>query len=778
MNDRPLLRREDRRLLTGSGQFIDNLAPDALHAAFLRSEHAHARIASVNVDAALATPGVVAVYTAADLPALLQEPLPVIYPHPAISQPRTPSPLPTEVCYAGQPVVMVVARTRAVAEDAVDAITVEYEPLPVAIDLGETAAGRQGPAHDGDDASIAARFADQTGDVDAAMRAADHVLHLEVVIERASGQPLEGRGVLAGWDLDARRLEIVDATQFPLQVRPLIARALGLNLDQIDVRAPDMGGGFGTKGFRLYPEEVLVPFAAIALGRQVKWVEDRGEHLQAAAHQRSQIHTVTMGVDRDGRLLALDVTFLHDMGAYCQFGLLIPLVTAGGLVGPYAVENVRVGFQAVYTNTIQVSPYRGSSTPFSTFVMERAIDHIARSLTIDRAEVRRRNLIHSDQFPYCVGLRAPFGDHPITYDSGNYVEGLEVVLDTIGWPDFPEVQRRAAEQGRLLGIGLASYVEGTGIGPYESARVTVDPSGSVQVAVGSASSGQGHETVFAEIAARALGVDPGTVNVTGGDSRGIPFGYGTFGSRSAVVCGNAVHLAGERLAAETIGLAAAVMRTSPESLVLDGGFVRHVDDPTRAMPLGVLAQISLAAPPQPGKNPGLSVLHTFAPPATSFASGTHACIVEVDPDTFGLRILRYVAQHDCGPVLNRAIVDGQVIGGVAHGIAETFYERRRYDQAGRLLTRTFHDYLMPYATEIPRIELLHGETPTANNPLGIKGAGEAGIIPVSAALVSAVEDALGIAVNATPLSPQELFRRTRTAGTPAHPGQGSPGGAG
>lgn len=753
----PLARREDERMLTGTGRFVDDLGPDALHAAFLRSVHAHARIRAVDTARARRMEGVLAVYTLNDLPAPVREPLPIVYPHPAITQPRTPPPLADEACYVGQPLVMVVAETRAIAEDAIDAIEVGYDLLPVAIDLTETAAGRQGPAHDGAADSIAACYADECGDVEQALREADHVMDLTVVVERASGQPLEGRGILARWDADSGRLVVTDSTQLPLQVRVLLARALGLDLDRIEMYSPDIGGGFGTKSFRLYPEEVLVPLASMRLARPVKWIEDRTEHLLAAAHQRSQVHQVRLAVDSDGRIRALDIEFLHDMGAYCQFGLLIPLVAAGGLVGPYALDNVRVRFQAVYTNTVQVSPYRGSSAPFSTFVIERAIDHVARTLGIDRAEVRLRNLVRRESFPRDTGLRAAFGEGTIIYDSGDYAGGLEALLAAIDWQRFPETKRSAAAQGRLLGIGLAAYVEATGIGPYESARVTIDPNGSVQVAVGAASSGQGHETVLAEIANRVLGVATERITVTGGDSRHTPYGYGTYGSRTAVVCGNAVLLAARAVAEQALSLAAGPLHATVGELILDGGLVRHADDLQRAIPLAVLAQIAVAAPPPPGADPGLSALRTYTPQATPYASGAHACIVEVDPEIFDLRIVRYVAQHDCGSVLNPMIVNGQVVGGVAHGIAEAFYERRVYDASGQPATRTFHDYLMPYATEIPRIELLHTQSPAPGNELGIKGAGEAGIIPVSATVISALEDAVGAVINRTPMAPWDLF---------------------
>jgi CO/xanthine dehydrogenase Mo-binding subunit len=750
-------RLEDLRLLIGQGRFIDDLHHDAAHAVFVRSPHAHARVDRIDGRVALSMEGVLAVLTADDLSDGVATPFPVNYPNPALTAPRTPSALVREACYEGQPVAMVVATSRARGEDAAAAVNVTYQTLPAAVDLERAAANLEGPAHSDAEDCVAGRYTDSAGDVDAAMAAAAHVIERRFVCDRASGCPLEGRGIVADFDMRTGRLSITDTTQIPHPVRFLIAQAMGLALDDVDVEAPDMGGSFGTKGFPLYPEELLVPFASRHLGRRVQWIEDRAEHFRATSQARSQIHNVRVGFDADGRILALNIDFLHDMGAYAQFGLVLPLVTADGIVGPYRIDHVCVSFTAVYTNTVHVSPYRGSSTPYSTFVIERTLDAIAQHLTLDRAEVRRRNLLIPSDFPHDTGLRAAFGDGTTVYDSGDYAAGLDQVLEAIGWSDFPRRRAAATADGRRIGIGLAVYVEGSGIGPYETARVAVDPGGGIRVDVGSTNSGQGHETIFATIAAKELGVAVDQVSVTEGSTRAITSGYGSYASRTAVVGGSAVLLAAREVADRARVLGARMLGAPPDEVTLAHGLVLHPHEHERAVPLSVLATMSLLAPPMPREVPGLSATATYTPADTTYASGAHACIVEVDPDTYDLRILQYIAQHDCGEVINSLIVDGQVLGGIVHGVAEAFYERRVYDPGGHLLTDSFHEYLMPYATEVPTPQILHGATRAPGNPLGAKGAGEAGVIPVAATLISAIEDALGVPIFCTPQSPDQLF---------------------
>lgn len=749
---------EDVRLLTGRGRYVDDLGADAVHVAFVRSEHAHARLVDIDVGGALDVEGVLAVYTFDDLEGAFAEPLPVVYPHPSLHAPRTPTALAgAEVCHVGQPVAMVVARSRYLAEDAAAAIRVTYEPLPVAIDLEATSAGEQGTAHTGAGDSLAAVHTDSSGDVDAAFACAERVFAYRFTCARAAGSPLEPRGVLARYDQARERLSIVASTQVPVIVRRLVAERFGLDPEAVDVVAPDVGGGFGTKAFRLYPEELLVPWASRQLGVPVKWTEDRREHFVGSTHQRSQIHDVRVCCDTTGRISGLDVRFLHDLGAFCQMGLLLPLVAGSNLSGAYAIPNVRYEFRAVYTNTMQTAPYRGAAAPFATFVIERTLDALARDLGIDRAEIRRRNLIPADAFPYDVGLAPAIGAGTIVYDSGDYEAGLDQVLDAIGYAAFGEERREAAAAGRRLGIGLAFGVESNGVGPYESARVTVRTDGVVTVGTGVPSTGQGHETVFSQIVADALAVPLERVEYVGGDTRRISLGFGTYASRVAVVAGNAVAAASATVRERALTLGARMLEAAAEDVELADGMVRARDDPRRAVPLAAIAAASTFAPPRPGEGAGLTALEYFAPAHATTASNVHACVVEIDRDTHDVRILRYVAQHDCGRALNPMIVDGQVVGGVAQGIADAFFERRVYDESGQLLNGSFMDYLMPFATEIPRIELRHTETPAPGNPLGVKGAGEGGTIPAAAALVSAIEDALGAPIDRTPLSPLLLF---------------------
>jgi CO/xanthine dehydrogenase Mo-binding subunit len=540
-----------------------------------------------------------------------------------------------------------------------------------------------------------------------------------------------------------------------------------------------------------YPEEILVPLAAIRLGRPVKWTEDRREHLIAANQERGQVHDVEVAVDGDGRILALRDRFIHDAGAYTPYGIVVPIITSTQLPGPYRLPNYAVEFDVVYTNTAMVTPYRGAGRPHGAFVMERVIGLIARELGLEPAEVRRRNFIQPDEFPWDVGLTFQDGG-PTRYDSGNYPLGLELALERIGFGDFRARQAEARRRGRFLGLGLGCYVEGTGIGPYEGAHVRVEPSGKVFVATGLTTQGQGHYTTFAQIAADALGCDPADVTVVTGDTSKFNWGAGTFASRALVTSGNAIGIAALKVRDKALRIAADLLEASPDDLELTGGAVRVRGVPDRALTLGALATVAnpiryaygkeaseaalrlvrprAGAVLAPDEEPGLEARGYYAPPHATFASGCHAAIVEVDVDTGDLRILKYVVHHDCGTVVNPSVVEGQIHGGVAQGIGGAFYERIVYDEQGQPLTATFMDFLMPTAMEVPEIEIVHTETPSPLNPLGIKGVGEAGAIPVPALIAEAVDDALaplGVRVREMPLSPnrlRELIDDARTSG--------------
>jgi aerobic carbon-monoxide dehydrogenase large subunit len=777
----PVQRREDPRLLTGRGRYVDDLGRDAAQVAFVRSELAHARILDVDVTGALDVDGVLAIYTYEDLDAPVAAPLPLLIPNDGLEHPRTQHALAREeVCYAGEIVAMVVARDRYLAEDAADRIQVAYEPLPVVVSL-ESATGDEAPrAHVDMATNVAGRVTEEVGDVDAALAAAPHVFEWRFAIERSASMPMEGRAVLARYDPAEDRLLVHDSTQAPTGIRAGLAGVFGMDPDRVQVVAPDVGGGFGVKVMQFYPEEVLVPWAARRLGVPVKWTEDRREHFLGSNHERGQVHRVRVGVDEDGRVLALETRFLHDAGAYCPYGLVVPVITAAQLPGPYKLGSYRYEFRAVYTNTVPTSPYRGAGRPQGVFVMERVLDRVARALGLDRAEVRRRNLIQPDEFPYHVGVTFQDGG-PTVYDSGDYPAGLELLLDAVGYQGFVAERAAARAEGRLLGLGLGCYVEGTGVGPYEGAVVTLLPDGRATVATGLGSQGQGHETILAQIAADELGLPLERVEVTTGDTRRIGFGVGTFASRTAVMAGNAVLLAARQVRRLATDLAARTLEADPADVVLADGVARLAGAPDRAIPLGRLATISnplryafgrdaqeaarlaqraYAASDRPlpeGSRPGLGAVEFYSPTSGVFAFGMHAAVVEVDRDTCDLRVRRYVVVHDCGRVVNPMIVEGQIHGGLAQGIGGAFYERMAYDEHGQLGNASFMDFLIPYATEVPAAELHHTETPSPWNPLGVKGVGEAGVIPVSAVVAGALEDALGVPVDEMPVAPRDLF---------------------
>ncbi len=763
-------RNEDPRLLTGRGTYIDDIQrPAMLHAAFYRSPHGHARIVRVDTAAAKTHPGVVAVFVADDLPPLIRGPLPKLIPHPTLIHHKTQVALARDhVHHVGEPVVMIVAQNRYVAEDAVDLIEVEFDPLPAVVDL-EDAARPGGPTvHEDLDTNIAAQYTQRVGDVDAAFAQATHVFRERLTMDRGSSSPIETRGVVAEWDARARHLMVWDTTQAPIRIRNFLSQLFGLPQNNIRVVAPDIGGGFGPKIMMCYPEEIMITHAAIALGRPVKWIEDRREHFVATNHERLQIHDAEIAVDGDGRILGVRTVFLHDAGAYIAYGLIVPIVASTTLPGPYKVPNYHAEFKAVFTNKTQVSPYRGAGRPHGVFVMERLMDRVAKELRLDRAEVRRRNLIQPDEFPHDVGVIYQDGA-PLIYDSGNYPAVLERTLDAIGYAGWPARQAAARREGRTLGLGLALYVEGTGIGPYEGCRVTVEPSGKVFAATSVGTQGQGHYTSFAQIIADALGVDVRDVSLTTGDTGAFGWGTGTFASRAAVVAGNAVALAAQAVREKTLTVAATMLEARPDDLELAGAKVFVKGSPSRMVGLG---EVAAAANPLRGtipeawEGPGLEASRYFAPPRGSFAAGAHAAILEIDRDTGAIHVHQYVVVHDCGRIINPLILEGQIRGGVAQGIGGAFYERLVYDESGQLLTQTFMDYLLPTMSEVPSIEIGHIETPSPLNPLGVKGAGEAGVIPVPAVFASAIDDALGTRITEMPLAHArlaELIDQTRAA---------------
>jgi len=777
-------RNEDPRLLRGKGTYVDDIdLPDQLHAAVLRSTHARARILNIDASAARELPGVHLVLTASDL-GLVLEPSPLLVPHDALTQPRTQLPLAlNEVRYVGEAIAFVVADDRYIAEDALDLIDVEFEPLPVIHNM-EIAVAEDAPlVHQDVPDNVAAHLIQTVGDPDAVFTNAPHVIRETLLMDRGAAMPMECRGVLARWDAHEEMLTCWISTQGPIPIRNGLAAIFHLPEHKVRVIAPDVGGGFGPKIMMFYPEEVLTPFAAIHLGRPVKWIEDRREHFISANQERSQLHEVEYAFDDQGILLAVRDNFIHDTGAYTPYGIIVPIITACTLPGPYRLKNYYSEFKVIYTNKVPVSPYRGAGRPHAVFVMERMMDRIASELQLDRAEVRSRNFIHPDEFPWDVGLIYQDGG-PTKYDSGSYQAGLDKLKILLDYDNFPEKQAQAFKEGRYLGLGIAYYVEGTGIGPYEGAQVRVESDGRVFASTGVTSQGQAHYTTFAQIVADQLGVHPQDVMVTTGDTQAFYWGVGTYASRAATIAGSAMYLAAVKVREKAKKVAADLFEAAPEDIELADGKVFVKDAPHRSLTLGQVAisanplryaygenarnlmSMKLAGsrpgpalPPERG-TPGLEASEFYSPPHGSFASGVHGAIIEVDPKIGMVTFVKYVAVHDCGRIINPMIVEGQVHGGVAQGIGGAFFERLVYNEEGQLTNASFMDYLIPTAAEIPTIVVDHIETPSPLNPLGVKGAGEAGVIPVPALFASAIDNALstfGIRILEMPLHPCRLY---------------------
>ena len=784
---KPIRRNEDPRLLTGQALFTDDVhLPGMLHVAFVRSSYAHAWLRGVDVAAAQAMPGVVGVYTAADLGAYWK-PGPLLLPPPPIANrvfnQRTQVPLAKDkVRHVGEPIDVVVAESRYLAEDAAERVVVEYDPLPAVVRVEDALRSDAPLIHEGLAQNLNAHIVQQRGDYAAARAAADVVIKRRFRYDRGTAAAMENRGIVADWDAKTEQLTVWDTTQAPIAIRNGLAGMLGLSEKQVRVIAPFIGGGFGPKIMMFYPEEVLLPWLAMRLGRPIKWIEDRQENFFATTQEREQVHEAEIALTREGKVLGVKDVFLHDAGAYAPYGLTLPINSQCTLLGQYDVSAYYSEFTAVFTNKPIVTPYRGAGRQHGVFVMERLLDLAARELGMDRVEIRRRNLIPPEKFPY--DHQIIYQDFaPLVYDSGNYAPALEKAVDLIGYEQFVrEEQPRLRAEGRRVGLGLVTYVEGTGIGPYEGAKVTVETSGRVSVATGIGTQGQGHYTSFAQIVAEQLGVAVENVRLVTGDTSEFYWGAGTFASRGAVVAGNAIHAAAVAVRNKTLNKASDELEVAPEDLELVDGTVRVKGSPETAIPLGELAARAnpLRGAVRPGTEPGLEATDYFGPERGATASGVHAMIVEVDPDTLMVEIKRYVVVHDCGTVINPMILEGQIHGGVAQGIGNAFYEELVWDEQGQLLNASLMDYLLPTSDTVPRIETDHVETPSPLNPLGIKGAGEAGAIPVGALFAQALEDALaeeGIEILEIPLSPNRLFALVEAARADSARGGGQyPGG--
>lgn len=767
----PIKRLEDERLLTGQALFVDDVhLPRLLHAAFYRCQYAHARVQSLDLERARALPGVVAVYGAGDLGDYYQR-APLLVPPPpipeAIFHSRTHYPLAKDkVRYAGEPLAVVVAESRYLAEDALQLIEAELEPLAAAVDL-EKAISPQAPlVHDDLPSNIAAHVIQQKGNYETAKRQAEVVIKRRFYYDRGTAAALENRGIVADWNGRSQHMTIWDTTQAPIPIRNGLARMLGLAESQVQVIAPFIGGGFGPKIMMFYSEEMIIPWLAMQLQRPVKWIEDRQENFFATTQERGQIHDAEIALTHDGKILGVHDCFLHDTGAYDPYGLTVPINSQCTLLGNYRVPNYYSEFKAVFTNKPIVTPYRGAGRQHGVFAMERLLDIAARQLGMDRLELRQKNLLQPEDFPH--NHEIIYQDFaPLVYDSGNYAPALAAAKEMIGYEKFMKEEKAELQaRGRRVGIGVVNYIEGTGIGPYEGARVTVESNGKVNLATGVGTQGQGHYTIFAQIAAEQLGVEAGDVRVVTGDTRLFNWGTGTFASRGAVVAGNACFAAAKAVREKIFKLAGSIWEVPVEDLILAGGQIAVKGIPKKSMTLGELALRAnpLRGAVAPGTEPGLEATAYFGPHRGATASGVHAMKIEVDPATMQIKILDYVVVHDCGKVLNPMILEGQIVGGVAQGIGNAFYEQLVFDDNGQLMNASFMDYLLPQADNVPRVRTAHFETPSPLNPMGVKGAGEAGAIPVGALFAQAIEDAfpeLDLEICEIPLSPNRLFELLR-----------------
>jgi carbon-monoxide dehydrogenase large subunit len=773
---RSLLRREDRRLLTGRGQFIADLElPRMLHAAFIRSPVAHARIRSVDMSRAAAASGVALTLSGGDL---VQElpPLPdtqLSLPSKWTTQvqhefhnPQQPGLAHDKVRHVGEAIAVIVAESRYAAEDAAELVMLDLEPLPAVVSAEAALISGAPLIHEHLNTNLFGAFSIAKGDVAATMARAPHRLQRRFYHHRYAAMPIECRGVAAVHDPRTDAITIWSATQVVHWVRREVAAILGLPEARMRCLALDVGGGFGLKG-HVYPEDLVVPFLARRLGRPVRWIEDRHEHLQCSAHSRDQLHEVEVGFDNDGRILALRDDFILDCGAWNPIGGGVPYNTAAHLTGPYKIHHLAVSARTAATNKVPNTAYRGAGRPEAVFAMERIIDLVAGSLGLEPAEVRRRNMIGTEEMPYHAGIAYRDGE-PIVYDSGDYAGGLQQALDAVGGVTvFRERQREARRQGRYVGLGIGCYVEGTGVGPFEGATVRIDPSGKVYVSSGAASQGQGMETIFAQIVADMWRVAPDDTVISLADTAVIPSGSGTFASRSTVTLSAAIHHASECLREKAFAIAANLLECAPADLELRDGGVGVVGVPGAMVSLAKLAHAARPGwdhgRPQ-GIDAGLEETHYWEPPTVTWSYAAHVAIVEVDPEIGRVTIEKYAIAHDCGVVVNPLLVEGQIAGGTAQGLGGILLEDIAYDSEGQLLVGSLADYMVPTASDVPDMVLIHQHSPSPLNPLGVKGVGEGGAVAPPAAIANAIADALApfrAEFNTTPIKPEQIVQAVR-----------------
>ncbi|MEA2720146.1 MAG: aerobic carbon-monoxide dehydrogenase large subunit [Candidatus Eremiobacteraeota bacterium] len=757
-------RREDPRLITGRATYVDDVRQvGTSYAAFVRSPYGHAKITSIDTSALKGNEHVLAVYTGDDLHHAhnLKSSLPVAHKMAGLKTPPHYALALDEVRFVGDPVAIVVADSPYRARDFAEQIVVEYEQLPAVVDPEKAAAGPP-YVHESLGTNVAFTMPFSAGDPDKAFAEADVTIKQRIVNQRVAPVPIEPRSMVANYDAGMQQLTLYSATQIPHLLRTQLAVVLGLPENKIRTIAPEVGGGFGSK-LNVYPEEVVVSWVAMQLERPVKYIETRSECFQAMIHGRDQIDDLEIAAKNDGTITGLRLKITANMGAYHQ--LLTPVIPTLTLLmahGCYRFENISAEVVGVFTNTMSTDAYRGAGRPEATFFIERAIDLVANRLKLDPVDVRRKNFIASTSFPHTTATG-------LTYDSGDYENTMDKALAIIDYAGLRKQQEELRKQGRYLGIGVSTYVEVCGMGPsaampaagWDSAQIRVEPTGSITVLTGVSPHGQGQETTFAQIVADELGVPIDQVSVIHGDTDKVQYGVGTFGSRGTAVGGAALKLAIDTIQAKAIKIAAHQWEANPDDLEYRDGKIQVKGDPSKTMSTpeaGFLAFMGDNLPP--GLEPGLDATRRFEPPNFVFPFGTHVCVVEVDARSGEVKVLRHVAVDDCGRLLNPMIVEGQVHGGIAQGLAQALFEEVVYDDDGQLLTGTLMDYAIPHAEQVPHYELDHTVTPTTVNPLGIKGVGEAGTIGSTPAVANAVIDALapfGVVHIDMPLKPEKLW---------------------
>ena len=764
-----ITRLEDEPLLRGKGRFVDDIAvPGTWQAAFVRSPHPHALIKGVDKQAALAVPGVHAVLTLDDLAAVMVHRRMVRHSNSGMPLDKcwAYALAPGETSYVGEPVAIVVADDRYLAEDAAAQVAVDYEPLPFTADVRSAKDGA--PVRRELGANVITTYKVEFGDVNAAFAKAAHVFKQELWQHRGGAHSIEARGILAEVRAADGGITVHASTQKAHDLSQSLTALMDFD-HGLRVVAPDIGGGFGAK-LCVYSEDVAVVAAAKHLGRSIKWTEDRREYFTNAVHERDQYWQLEIAVDAQAKVLGIRGKLLHDTGAYTLQDPNIPYNSTSTMSGPYVVPGLSVEVTIAMTNKTPVSSVRGAGYPQAAFAMERLLDLVAREMRLDRAEVRRRNLIPASKMPYRKPLKARSGA-AMEYDSGDYPACQAETLKAVGWDDFVKRQSEARANGRYLGMGLAHGVKGSGRGPFESGVVRISRTGKVTVFTGASAMGQGLGTALAQITADQLGVDVSNVKVVAGDTSGVSLGLGGFASRQTVTAGSSVHLAAKAVADKAKKVASHVLEADEDDLELKDGEVRVAGAPQLKVKLAEIARILQGAPGYgfpAGVDPGLEANVNHRTDSLAYANGCHACEVEVDAETGEVKIVRYVAMQDSGILINPMMVEGQIHGGVAHGIGNALYEWMCYDEAGQPVTTTFADYLLPTATEVPMLDTLYKETRSPLNPLGVKGVGEAGTIPCAAALISAIEDALspfGARIGQVPLTPSTIVAMIRNGKT-------------